>query len=237
MATLNGTIALAQMDRPRVAVGQDLHLDMLGIENQFFDVNLGVAEGRLGFGLGHRQRAAQGDVGVGDAHPATAAAGRGLDDHRIADRAGDLERRVDAAHGSVAPRQDGHARLFHHFFGLSLVAHCADGRRRRADELDLALPADFGEIGVLGQEAVTGVDRLGVGDLGRRDDLRDVAIALRAGGGADADVFVGVAHVQAVAVGLAIDGDGADAHFATGANDPQGDFTTVGDEDFLEHAH
>ena len=38
----------------------------------------------------------------------------------------------------------------------------------------------LGEIGVLRQEAVARVDRLGVGDFGRGDDGRHVEIALRA---------------------------------------------------------
>jgi hypothetical protein len=36
-----------------------------------------------------------------------------------------------------------------------------------ADELDLAVAADLGEVGPLGEEAVAGVDRIHVGDLGR----------------------------------------------------------------------
>ncbi len=36
------------------------------------------------------------------------------------------------------------------------------------------------ELGVLGEEAVAGVDRVGAGDLGRADDRRDVEVALGA---------------------------------------------------------
>jgi hypothetical protein len=35
------------------------------------------------------------------------------------------------------------------------------------------MPAGFGELGVFRHEAVTGVDRIGAGDLGGRDDVRD----------------------------------------------------------------
>ncbi len=37
------------------------------------------------------------------------------------------------------------------------------------------------------------------------------------------------------AVGFAEDGDGLDAELAAGADDPQGDFTAVGDQNALEH--
>ena len=36
-------------------------------------------------------------------------------------------------------------------------------------------------------------------------------------------------------VGLGVDGDGFDAHFAAGAQDTQRDFSTVGNQHFLEH--
>ena len=38
--------------------------------------------------------------------------------------------------------------------------------------------ADLGEVRVLGEEAVAGVDRVGAGLLGRADDVRDVQVAL-----------------------------------------------------------
>jgi len=52
---------------------------------------------------------------------------------------------------------------------------------------------------------------------------------------ADADSFVGKADMEGIAVGLTVDGDGADPEFLAGANHAEGDFSAVGDEDFLEH--
>ena len=49
---------------------------------------------------------------------------------------------------------------------------------------------DLGEAGVLAQEPVAGVDGLGAGDLGGRDDRRHVQIALRRRRRADADALV-----------------------------------------------
>ena len=41
---------------------------------------------------------------------------------------------------------------------------------RRADELEVAAPADLGKLGILAQEAIAGVNGLHVGDLGGRDN-------------------------------------------------------------------
>mgnify|MGYP003694373727 CR=1 FL=1 len=44
-------------------------------------------------------------------------------------------------------------------------------------------------------------------DLGRADDGRDVQVGLDVARGADAHRLVGEAHVQALRVGLGVDGD------------------------------
>ena len=54
---------------------------------------------------------------------------------------------------------------------------------RRADELDVALAADLGEVGVLREEAVAGVNRLDVRLFGGGDDAWNLEIALASGAG------------------------------------------------------
>ncbi len=76
---------------------------------------------------------------------------------------------------------------------------------------------------------------VGTGDLGGGDEIRDAEVGQAARRRADADVVVGEAHVQRLAVGLAVDRHGLDAELAAGANHPQGDLAAVGDQDLLEH--
>ena len=92
-----------------------------------------------------------------------------------------------------------------------------------------------GEVGVLGEEAVAGMDRLGPGLLGGLDDLLDVEVALGRDRGADQESLVGLAHVRRVAVDLRVDGDRADAHLLQRAGDADRDLAAVGDQDLLEH--
>ena len=53
-----------------------------------------------------------------------------------------------------------------------LVAQQPDHTRVGADERDVAGLADLGEVGVLGQEAVAGMNGVDAGDLGGADDRR-----------------------------------------------------------------
>ena len=60
-------------------------------------------------------------------------------------------------------------------------------------------------------------------------------IALSGGRRADQYGFICHIHMQGVPVGFGIDRDGFNAHFAGGFDHAAGDFTTVGNQNFLEH--
>ncbi len=137
--------------------------------------------------------------------------------------------------GSVAPGTIGTPGLGHDLARPRLRAHRFDRLRRRADEDDVGLGAGLGEVRVLGEESVAGVDRLGAGLLRRLDDLGDVEVALRGHRGADQERLVGLADVRGVAVDLRVDGDRADPHLLQRAGDADRDLAAVCDQNLLEH--
>src|SRR3546814_10321603 len=89
------TVALAQVDRVALAVGQHLDLDVARVLEELLHVHHVVAERGLGFGLGGGDGVVERGLGVHHAHAAAAAAAGGLDDHRIADIATDREVRSE----------------------------------------------------------------------------------------------------------------------------------------------
>ena len=105
----------------------------------------------------------------------------------------------------------------------------------RADEGQAVGADHVGEALVLGQEAVAGMDGVAAGDDRGRDDGRRREVAALGVGGADADGLVGELRGEALAIGLAVGDDGADAEGPAGAQDPQGDLAAVGDQDLVEH--
>ena len=133
-----------------------------------------------------------------DLHAAPAAARGGLDQHRIADLGGDLARLLDACERAGRAGDQRQAELRGGALGLDLVAHDADMLGLGPDPDQVVALDDLGELGVFGQEAVARVDRVGVGDFGRRDDVGDVEIAVLGRRRADADRFVGQADVHRV---------------------------------------
>ena len=203
--------------------------------DQLLQVERVVAEGGLGLGACRGRRCGQLLATVDALHAATAAARHRLDEYGIADLicglgegCGILQRRRRARHH----RQ---AELGRSLLGADLVAHQRDVRRARPDEDEAVLLHDRREVGALGEEAVTGVDRVGVGDLARSDDRRDVEVALARRRRADADRFVREPGVHRLGIRRGVDGDGLDAELPAGADDPDRDLPPVGDQDLVEH--
>ena len=93
----------------------------------------------------------------GDAHASAAAAGSGLDQHRVADLAGKFQRFFFGLEQAIGPRDEWNFGYFGDLLRFVLVAELPHGGVRRADELDVALAAHLGEIGVFREETVAGV--------------------------------------------------------------------------------
>lgn len=164
-----------------------------------------------------------------------AAAGRCLDQHRVAKFLRQLQGLAFAFDQPFAARHGGHIGLAGHGAGRILVAQLGHGLRRGADKGDVAIAADLGEMGVLGQKAVARMYRFRIADLGRADDLRNPEIAVRGLGRTDAVGLVGHLQIGGAAVGLAEDGHRLDAHFPAGAKYPQGNLASIGNEYAIEH--
>ncbi len=195
MAALNGAIPLTQVNRPIVAVAQDLNLDVAGALQKLFKVERAVSEGGFGLRLRHAKQLFEFLAGAGNPHPLAAAAGGCLDHHRIADALGRFPREAHIGQRFLRSRYDRHARVGHRSARFHLVAHHSDLLRGRTDENDVRPLTDLREFGVLCQEAVARMDGVGAGDLRRRDDPWDVQVALTRLRRTDADIFIREADV------------------------------------------
>ena len=172
---------------------------------------------------------------VDPAHAAAATAGDRLDEDREADLlgAGDqfvqigrgrggLQRRNPAASGRLQ-RPDLVAGQFQHV-------------GRRADEGDTGLDAGPGQIGILAQEPVAGIDRVRPGLLGRANDLGDVEIgADRMAAFADRVRLIGLDPVNRIAVLVRKHRDRLGAQLIRGPESTNSDLAPVGHQDLGEH--
>ena len=204
----------------------------------FLEIERVVAEGGARLGAGGGERLGQ-VVGVAartfmprPPPPAAALTSTGIADLG-GDAAGHRRRSVTCA---VRAGDDGDAETRRGALGLDLVAHDADVLGARPDEGDLVGGEDLGEAGVLGEEAVAGVDGVGAGDLAGGEDLRDVQVGFARRRRPDADALVGEPDMHGIGVGGGMHRDRGDAEFLAGAEDPEGDLAAIGDQDLLEEA-
>ena len=224
-----------QIDDVAVLVAEQLDLDVARIDDEFLDEHAVVAERRFGFRLRAGKTFGDFGFGPGDAHALAAAAGGGLDHHRIADLVGDLHRLLVvgddaemAGHGRDLGGRGG-------LLGFDLVAHGGNGLGVRTDKDDAGGFQRLREGLALGQEAVARVDGLGAALLAGGDDFLDHQITLGCGRRANQDGGIGHLDMQRVLVGLRIDGDRLNSHFSRGLDDPAGNFAAIGNQDALEH--
>ncbi len=153
MAALQRAIALEEVDEIAVLVAEQLHFDVTGAGDVFFQENIGDAEGGAGLAAGLVERIVELVGAGGDAHAASAAAHRRLDHHREAQLRRQLMGLLVGLDGRAAG-QDRHVGLLSDVAGHDLVAELFEDLDARADEDDAGLFAGAGEVGVLGQKAV-----------------------------------------------------------------------------------
>src|SRR5438309_11732981 len=103
--------------------------------------------------------------------------------------------------------------------------------RGRADEFDFAALTDFGEMRVLGEETVAGMNSVDISHLGRAHDAIDFQITFIARCGADADRFVRQLDMKRIAVRPRINRECANAEFLASANDAQRELTENSTQD------
>ena len=131
---LDRAVPVEQMQHSAMRVGQHLHLDMAGTGDIALQQQRAVAEGRGGFALRGGERGRQVLRPLDDAHAAPAAAGRGLDQHRIADLPGRVRELLRRRIGLVKARYQGHFGLGRDLLCRALRSHRPDRGGRRADE-------------------------------------------------------------------------------------------------------
>ena len=235
VAALHRAIALEQVHQIAVFVAEDLDLDVAGTPDQALKVDLVITECRTGFAAPGGPLVAQFILGFHDAHAATAATPTGLEHQGVADFGGDALHLVEIVGQGAGGRHHGDSRRLGQRAGADLVAQRPHNVGMRADEENTVLRAGFRQVRVFGEKAVTRMDSIHASFLGDPHDFVDIQVG-RDGLLAPAHFvgFIGLEAVEGEAVFLRIDGDVADAEFAGGAHDANGDLAAIGNQQAVD---
>jgi hypothetical protein len=163
VAPLDRTVALAQVDALPVAVDSDLDLDVSVVLDPALEVERVVAERRLGLGAADLDGRLELPRRADHPHALAAAAGRRLDQHRVADSLGLLERVLVVAQHPIRTRDRLEAVRRQQPARALLAAETLEHLGRRADERQVVRANDVGKALVLREEAVAGMDRVAAG--------------------------------------------------------------------------
>src|SRR4051794_22201177 len=88
MPALQRTITFPEMDHVTVLIGEDLNLDVPRLLDVLLQVDAAVLESVLGLLLSLLESGLERDIVASHAHATAAAAGRRLDENRVADTVG-----------------------------------------------------------------------------------------------------------------------------------------------------
>ena len=235
VAALDRAFPLVEVDGIAVTITEHLNFDVTGLRHELLNENAIVAEGVCRLILGRLKALARFLIIPRDPHPLAAATGRGLDHHRIADLVRDLDRFIGVLDQAHVAGHGRHIRLLGNLLGGDLVAHGLNRPLGRADKGHAGGFQSLGEFRVLRQEAIARMHGLGASVLDRLQDLVDHDVRLIGRGRADMHRLICHFDMQRIAVGIRIDRDRLDTHFAGGFDDPAGNLAPVGDQDLLEH--
>ena len=179
VAPLHGAVPVTQMDHIAVPVSQHLKFNMPGSQNQLLQIHLVVSEAGLGFRLGLRVSGGQNLGVVAAADTPAAAAGTGLEQHRIAHglRCGQgLFHRGNRTVGTGGYRHTGGP---HQIAGGRLGAGFADRVAGGTDKGQPRSGAGVGKVGVFRQKSIAGVDAVASGSQGCSEQSGLVEITFR----------------------------------------------------------
>ena len=234
MTALQRAVALAEVNDAAFAIAEHLDFDVARPFKVFFQIKRIVAE--RGFRLGARQRHRRAEVALAahDFHAAPAAARRRLDHDGKADVAGKPQRLV-VADAAVGARHDRNAQVPGCALGGDLVAHQADVLGAGADEMHIVVGQNLRKARILREKAIPGMHGVGAGDFARGEDCRNIQIAVFCRRRTDANALIGEPHMHRVLIRGRVDRDGRDAKLLAGAQHPQCNLPTVGDQDLVEH--
>src|SRR5581483_7514369 len=179
MAPLHRALTLAEMHDVAVAIAQDLNLDVPWIEDELLDIDFAAAEGALGLAGGIAHRGFQFILAVNSAHSLPAAARRRLQQHRITELPRDAAHLVRIGEGILHARNHGNARGLRKLPRARFRAKTPNGPRRRTDKRQPLGLAAGREFGVLAQEAVAWMHRVGTILLRRGENLLETQVAFR----------------------------------------------------------
>ena len=208
---------------------------MPGLQHQLFQIHFVISEAGVGLRFGGGVSVGQVFSAVAAADAPAAASGAGLQQNGIAHR---LRHGQSVLHGGYRPvGAGGHGDPggAHPLPCGGFGAGLPDGVPGGTDEGDAVFRAGVGKFRVFRQEPVAGVQTVAAGGHGGGVQCRGIQVTVRCFGRADAHGLGGQLDMEGLRVRLRISSHRFNAQLPAGPQNPQGDFSPVGNQNPLQH--
>ncbi len=216
-----------------MAVSEDLDLDVARVIDVLFDEQRAVAKRALPFASCRSNGIAEASLFANELHPLATTAGACFQENGEADLYRFLGEHGRGLVRAVVSGNHRHPGLRDEGFGFALGSHRPNRIGSGADEDHPGARACIRECGVLGEEAIAGVDGIASGQCCRFENLVDAQIALRARSRPQPDCLVGFGYERHGRVRVGVDRNRRDAHLPAGPHDATCDFASIGYQDLL----
>ena len=231
--SLNGAIALVQVQHVAVLVTQNLHFNVLGTRYVFLKEHCGITKRPISLAASFIEQPLQILGLVHHTHAASAAAKGRFDDQREPNVFGHLHRLGAGGDGIIGAGQNWHAGCLGQRTRLSFVAHLAQQLRAWPHKGESCLGAGLGKVGVLRKKSVAGMDVIHPALLGHLHDALNIQIrAHRALAHTHQIGFIRLETVHSQTILLRVYCHGAHVHLRGGAENTDGDLAAVGRHQF-----
>ena len=208
---------------------------MTRAQDKLLEIHLIVTKGNTGLGTSGIKFLLQVGRIMHLAHTLAAAASRCLDEDRVPNGVSKGTRLLNGFNRAVASRNGGDACSLHGLFGVALLAHRIDNLGSGTDEHKVVIGTGTCKFGVLGQKAITGMDRFASARDRSTDDASIIEITLCGRGRSDANALVSFANSGSIRIRLGIGDAAFHAKIFASTNDTQRNLAAVGDQNLLEH--
>ena len=218
-----------------VLVRQDLHLNVLGLHQEFLNENIVVAKGLLCLAAHQFKSRLYLFGGIAAAHTTATAAGCCLENDGESEGNGLLQGIVSIFQRLGATGNNGNPGLNSDLLGTELIAHQRQNIAGWSNKFDPRLFTGLGKIRIFRKEAIAGMDGIHTAAFRQVNDRRDIQVG--ANGAfvlADEICLVRMGAELAIDVLVGIHGHRMKAQIVAGAEDTDRDFATVRGQHLIE---
>jgi hypothetical protein len=220
-----------QMGHITVLIPQNLHFDVLGVRNIFFQKDSRVPERAISFALGFIQQMGQIGRTMHYPHASAAAAKRRFDDQRESNVLGNLERLCSVLYRFLGASQSWDIVFPSQFARRHFVPHQFQNFGTWPDERNPRRRARAGELGILGEEAVPGMNEINLPLFGQRYQAWDVKVSAdRSLAFADQVGFIRLESMDAEAIFLGVNRHSPQSQLRRRPENADGDFIAIGSQ-------